>query len=152
MQKYPPNETLARMKSWCDRQERCHKHVEDKLADWGYFGLPAQEIASELISANYVNEERFARAFSSGRHRIKRWGRRLIIQHLKQLRISEPCIQLGLKEIDLIEYDKNLDNWIDCKMNQHKGLKEFDRNGKVAQFVIRKGYESDTVWEKIKSR
>ena len=152
MQKYPPNETLARMKSWCDRQERCHKQVEDKLADWGYFGHPAQELASELISANYVNEERFANAFCAGRHRIKRWGRRLIIQHLKQQRISDPCIKLGLKEIDPIEYDKNLDNWIDCKMNQHKGLKEFARNGKVAQFVIRKGYESDIVWEKIKAR
>jgi len=152
MQKYPPNQTLARMKSWCDRQERCHKHVVDKLASWGYFGRPAQEITSELISANYINEERFARAFCSGRHRIKRWGRRLIIQHLKQLRISDPCIKLGLKEIDSIEYDKNLDNWIERKMKQYKSLKEFDRNGKVAEFVIRKGYESDIVWANIKAR
>ena len=140
------------MKIWCDRQERCHKHVEEKLAEWGYFGRLAQEITSELISTNYINEERFAKAFSSGRHRIKRWGRQLIIRHLKQLRISDPCIKLGLKEIDPIEYDKNLDNWIDRKMKQYEGLKEFDRNGKVAEFVIRKGYESDIVWVKIKSR
>lgn len=152
MQKYPPQETMARMRGWCDRQERCHKHVQDKLADWGYFGHKAQEIISELIASNYLNEERFARAYVSGRHRIKGWGRKLIVQHLKALRISEPCIKLGLKELDPAEYDQTLDNWIDRKMHQWKGLKPFDRNGKVAQFVIRKGYEADIVWDKIKAR
>jgi regulatory protein len=152
MQKYPPQETMARMRGWCDRQERCHKHVQDKLADWGYYGDSAQGIISELISNNYLNEERFARAFTSGRHRIKGWGRRLILQHLKSLRISAPCIKLGLSEIDPEEYDQNLDRWIERKMIQYQGMKPFEQNGKVAQFVIRKGYESDIVWEKIKAR
>jgi regulatory protein len=139
------------MKAWCDRQERHHKEVIKKLSSWGYYGDPAQEMLADLISQNYVNEERFARAYCSGKFRIKKWGRQKIKANLKGLGISDYCMKKGLSEIDPEEYAATIQQLIKRKTRDYKGLNDFQRKGKVAGFLQRKGYESDMVWDAIRS-
>ena len=148
--KYPPQETLSRLKNWCDRQERCHQEVRNKAFSWGYYYEDAEELIAQLIVANYLNEERFAQAYVSGKYRIKKWGRKKIIQELKQKQISDYCVKKGLEEIDEDEYLLHLEYWIDRKNTQWKSTKVFHRKGKIAQFCINKGYEPDLVWEALK--
>lgn len=148
--KYPPMETLQRMKLWCDRQERCQVEAKQKLATWGYYGHGADEIIVDLITAGYLNESRFAKAFVSGKFRIKGWGRNKIVRELKARKISAPCINDGLEEIEETEYIERTQYWIDRKSHQWRDLKPFERNGKVAAFVIGKGFESDLVWSLLK--
>lgn len=147
--KYPPEEILSRLRHWCDRQERCHQEVRNKAIEWGYYYDDAEGLIAELIEGNYLNEERFARAYVSGKLRIKKWGRRKIIQELKQKRISDYCINKGLEEIDEEEYMNILTHWIERKNNQWKSLKLFQRKGKIAQFCINKGFEAGLVWEEL---
>ena len=144
--KYPTVEALSRLKAWCDRQERCHQEVRDKLKSWGYFSHDAEQFIAQLIEDNYLNEERFARAYVSGKYRIKKWGRRKIIAELCKKNISNYCIKVGLKEIDEEEYLQNLTSLITKKNIQWKRLDAFARKGKVARFCINKGYEPEMVW------
>jgi len=150
--KYPPQETLSRLRHWCDRQERCHQEVRFKAIEWGYYNDDVEELITELIEGNYLNEERFARAYVSGKLRIKKWGRKKIIQELKQKKISDYCINKGMEEIDDVEYLAILTHWIDRKNHQWKSLKSFQRNGKIAQFCINKGFEAELVWEVLKEK
>lgn len=142
---------MARMKAWCDRQERHHREVITKLSSWGYFGETAQEMLSDLISQNYVNEERFARAYCSGKFRIKNWGRQKIKANLKSMGISDYCIGKGMTEIDPEEYDRALLALIERKMKDYRTLNQFQQRGKVASFLQRRGFESDLVWDSIRS-
>lgn len=137
------------MKAWCDRQERHHREVIEKLRSWGYYGDQADGMLADLISQNYVNEERFARAYCSGKFRIKGWGRIKIRQNLKALGISDYCIRKGLEEIDEQEYELKMQAWIDRKADDYRSLAPFSRNGKVAAFLQRKGYERELVWDRI---
>ena len=143
-------ETLQRMKLWCDRQERCQLEAKQKLATWGYFGHDADEVVVDLITAGYLNESRFARAFVSGKFRIKGWGRNRIIRELKARRISTPCINEGLEEIEELEYLEKIQYWIERKSHQWKSLRTYEMRGKVASFVIGKGFESELVWSLLK--
>lgn len=145
-QKYSNEETISRIKNWCDRQERCHYEVKQKLASWGVYYDQADQILVQLIEENYLNELRFSKAFVSGKFRIKKWGRIKIKQALKFKQISNYCIQEGLKEIDSHEYNRTIQHLIERKKIDYSGLSNFDSNGKIAQFLLNKGYEKDLVW------
>ena len=74
-QYYSKDEALQKAKQYCAYQERCHTEVKAKLYELGMNKKEVDELLSELISDNYLNEERFAIQFAGGKFRIKQWGR-----------------------------------------------------------------------------
>lgn len=142
-------EGLEKAKSYCAYQERCHKEVSDKLKSWKLNVDEIDYIISHLLEENYLNEERFAIAFAGGKFRIKRWGRKKIIQKLKEKGISEYCIKKGLEEIIELEYISNLHDITEKKYNSIKDENAFTKKNKTAAFLYNKGYESNLVWEHL---
>lgn len=147
---FSKEEAMKKAQKYCAYQERCHSEVRQKLKEWGQKGKDAEEIISKLIEQDFLNEERFAKLFAGGKFRMKKWGRNKIIQELKSKNISEYCIKTGLQEIDEKGYLKILKEVIQKKAKQLKGLDEFEKNGKIAAFLIGKGYEAELVWELLK--
>ena len=92
-----------KLKKYCAYQERSHKEVVDKLYKLGLYKNEVDQVLIALIQDDFLNEERFAQAFVSGKFRIKRWGRVKIKSHLKQKHISDYCIKKGMQEIDETE-------------------------------------------------
>jgi regulatory protein len=143
-------EALQRLQKYCAYQDRCHQEVRSKLIKLGIFGDALEEIVSELISDGFLNESRFARAFARGKFRQKHWGRQRILMELKKRKVSDYCIREGLQEINEEEYAATLKEVIDKKNNLLKEKDPFKRRNKLAQFAIRRGFESELVWEYIK--
>ena len=138
---------LAKVKAgnYCAYQERTHQEVRDKLYELGLYSDEVEQVLTELISENYVNEERFARTFASGKFRLKHWGRRKIMYELKHRNISSYCIDKALKEITDEEYKRVVMLLIDRKFNQTSG-EEFIVKNKIARYLIGKGFETELVW------
>src|SRR6478672_11536112 len=90
---------LNKGRKYCAYQERSQQEVRDKLYSWGLHRTEVEQALSELISENYLKEERFAEAFAGGRFRIKKWGRNKIRLALQQKKVSEPLINSALKNI-----------------------------------------------------
>ena len=141
---------LAKAEHHCAYQERSQQEVRSKLYDWGIWTDAVEEIISELIINNFLNEERFAKAYAQGKFRVKGWGRAKIKQGLKFKGISENCIKKGLAIIDPDEYEQKLAEIIKKKSALEKEKNELKRNYKLASYAISRGFESDMVWEKIK--
>lgn len=80
---YTVEEAKSKLETYCSYQERCHAEVEKKLKSMGMIPQAADLIIAHLIENNYLNEERFARAFARGKHRMKFWGRVRITHELK---------------------------------------------------------------------
>lgn len=147
--KYGPAETLERIKLWCDLQERAQQEVRDKLYDWGLHHDEVETCIVELITGNFISEERFARAYVSGKFRIKRWGRMKILNGLHQKKVSKHCVQLGLQEIDEQEYLQTAQSLIEKKFPLIKAQSDWERKQKLAAYLARRGYEIDVVWDQI---
>jgi len=144
--KYPPKETIQRIRLWCDRQERAQQEVRDKLYSWGLHQQEVEEVIAGLIIDNYLNEERFARAYASGRFRIKRWGRKKIIDGLRHRKISTYCIQAAMTEIDEEEYRQTAVELVVKKNALLKtGANRMERFQKLTNYMLQKGYERDLV-------
>ena len=120
---YTPGEALQKIAAFCAYQERNQKEVEQKLKSYGLDEDEAGEIIIRLSREKLLDEERFAQAFVRGHYRHKKWGRRRIMQELKQKGISEYCIKSGLKEIDGEEYYQFLVEAMEKKDRQEKDRK-----------------------------
>ena len=146
---YDLNEVKSRIRFYCAKEVRCQQQVMDKLLDYGVSIGMSEEILLELIQEKYINEERYARSFCSGKFKIKKWGRQKIIFELKKKRVSEVCIQRGLEEINEAAYLHTLQQLLEKKKSLMKNTNQFVRKKKMVDYVVRKGYESDLVWEAV---
>lgn len=149
---YTPRQAKLKAESYCAYQERAQQEVRDKLYDWGLYPDDVELIISELISENFLNEERFAKSFTLGKFRMKGWGKIKIKQHLKSKRISDPLIKLALKEIDLDDYDAKLDEIIEKKRREFSSKLTIEEKAKLIRYIQSKGFESDLIYAKINSR
>ena len=137
---------------YCAYQERTRQQVRDKLYAMGLRSDDVEEILTSLIIDNFINEERFARVFASGRFRLKKWGKLKIEFFLERLKLSEYCVKKGLEEIGEREYAETLNRLIEKKLEKGKGENLYRLNRKVADYLINKGYEPELVWEILKAK
>jgi len=142
-------EALKKLQSYCAYQDRCHKEVRSKLLDLGVYGDDLEEVIVELIEEKFLDEERFACSFARGKFRYKKWGRMKIKQELKRKDISAYCLKKAMEEIEEEDYLDTLDGLIQKKNSQLADTNDYHRKQKIAQFVFRKGYESNLIWERI---
>ncbi|MGJ1433609.1 regulatory protein RecX [Sphingobacterium spiritivorum] len=136
--------------SYCAYQERAQQEVRDKLYDWGLHQEDVENIIVELISDNFLNEERFALAYASGKFRMKGWGKIKIKQGLTFKKVSPPLIKQALASIDYDEYLSRLANILQKKAASLKESDPYIRKNKLAQYASGRGYESTEIWDILK--
>lgn len=138
-------EALKKIKNYCGYQERSHKEVKEKLFSLGLFKAEADEIISNLIEDNYLNEQRFAIQFAGGKFRMKQWGRKKIQYELQQKGVNKPNIKLGLKEINEQQYLSVLKKMAEKKWKELSGQQYLVRQAKTNAYLLQKGYEQSLI-------
>jgi regulatory protein len=142
---------LEKIKHYCAYQERSHQEVKDKLYSFGLYPGEVEELLSQLISENYLNEERYAIAFAGGKFRAKHWGRIKIRYALKLQRVSDYCIKKALAIIDERDYEQLLDKLAQEKQRTLRSEKNiFIKKKKIQSFLQQRGFENDLINEWLK--
>ncbi len=145
----PPVEyLLEKARNYCAYQERSIFDVKMKLFGWKATEDTIVEIIQTLKAENYINEERFVKAFALGKLRHNKWGRNKIIYALKQKQIPELFIQIGLSEIDEEEYINTLKAILSSK--EVKAKDEFIRQNKLVKYAVQKGFQPGLAWKVLK--
>jgi regulatory protein len=134
-------QAIQRIRHYCAYQERAQQEVRDKLYELGMTKDEVEEIMSDLIADNFLNEERFAVQFAGGHFRIKGWGKVKIKHALQQKRVSSYNIKIGLKGIDEDAYLKTLQQLATKKWNSLKGERGLSRMAKTYAFLHQRGFE-----------
>ncbi len=145
------DEIKKKMEYYCAYQDRCHQEVERKLSEFRVIPEARELILLHLMQHDFLNEERFAKSFARGKYRIKKWGRKRIIQELKVRQITTYNIKTALKEIDEEEYLSNLEKLAVSKNKEIKETNPYNRKQKLYRHLYNKGYESDLIQEIIKA-
>jgi regulatory protein len=135
------DQAIQRIRHYCAYQERAQQEVRDKLYELGMTKEEVEEIMSDLIAENFLNEERFATQFAGGHFRIKGWGKVKIQHALQQKRVSSYNIKIGLKAIDGDAYLKTLEQLATKKWNSLKGERGLSRMAKTYAFLHQRGFE-----------
>jgi len=149
--KYSLLEAKPKLESYCAYQERCAQDINKKLTEWLIFGEDRDILIADLITNNFLNEERFATAYASGKLRIKHWGKNKIIAHLKAKRISAYSINKAIKSIDVDDYENIIFVVAKKKWADIKGKDKWDKLAKLNRFLYGRGFESDLIKKTIQS-
>ncbi|MFA5296884.1 MAG: regulatory protein RecX [Lutibacter sp.] len=147
---YTVDEATKLMENFCVYQERCHKEVEQKLYDLSMIPEAREKIMLHLLQHNFLNEERFSKAFARGKFSIKNWGKIKIVNALKFKNISSYNIKTALKEIDDEAYIKTLQKIATKKLALIKEPNAFKKRSKLLSYLSSKGYESELIYEVVK--
>lgn len=144
------SEIAQKLEYYSSYQERCHVEVNEKLKEFAISSEEKNQIIVHLINENFLNEERFALAFSIGKFHQKKWGKIRIKSELKVRKISDYLITKSLKEIPETEYETTFKllaekNW--DAITEKNALK---KRKKCCDYLLRKGWESNLVYEKVK--
>lgn len=143
-------EAIKKIEHYCAYQERCHEEVESKLRSMKMDADESDQIIAHLIKENFLNEERFACSFARGKHRIKHWGTIRITIELKFRKINQRLIATALKEISPQEYLETFHKTADRIWENSTESNSVKRRKKFCDSLLRKGFESNLVYEKVK--
>ncbi|MFV8325695.1 regulatory protein RecX [Flavobacterium sp. ZS1P14] len=143
-------EALHKIEHFCAYQERCHEEVVQKLRTMKMDSEKIDTIMVQLISDNFLNEERFACSFARGKHRIKQWGRIRIVNELKSKKITQTLINIALKEISAEEYATTFETLAERHWESIRETNLLKKRKKFCDYMLRRGFESNLVFEKVK--
>jgi regulatory protein len=145
-------QALQKLKHFCGYQERSHREVKEKLYSFKLRKQDVEELISQLIEEDYLNEERFAIQFAGGKFRMLNWGRTKIVYELKQRGVSQYCIIRALKEINEEAYSQTLQKLAERKWaSLEKEGTTLTKQQKTRMYLMQKGYESAHIEPALKA-
>lgn len=140
-------EWLDKAEAYCARSEHCAADVRRKLYEWG---APAdlfdengvieplwREIEEKLYEQDFLNDERFCRAYVHDKVAYQSWGRLKIQTGLRALQLPESAIRAALADIDEEQYFKNLRALIASRSN--------DAPDKLLRFLAQRGFTLEEI-------
>lgn len=142
---------LAKAEHYCAYQERSQQEVRNKLYEWGLWSNDVEELLSELIQTNFLNEERFTRSYVSGKFKIKHWGKIKIKQGLKLKKVPDKMITNALKTIDYDDYLKTILALAEKKSVSIAEKDPYKKKYKLVSYLLGKGFENDLIVEVLKA-
>lgn len=136
---------LVRLEELCARSEQCTHDVRTKLFRWSV-EPPYDTIINSLTDRGFVNDERFARAFTRDKYRFDRWGRIKIARALAAKRIDRSIIDSALEEIDIKEYARNCHDLLRSKKKSLPADADpYLTRQKLLRFAAGRGYEPSLI-------
>ena len=141
-----------KIKYFCAYQERSQYEVRSKLLGMKIYGDDLELYIVALLEENFINEERFSKAYAGGKFRVKHWGRQKIVQGLKQHKISVYCIKAGLAEIKEEDYRLIFNQLAEQKLaSLQKERSVWNKKAKLRNFLLQRGFEDEYIYEFIRN-
>ena len=135
--------------SFCAYQERSTKQVEEKLLKLSATTEETEKVIIWLNKESFLNEIRFAKAYTEGKFRLKKWGRNKIMSGLRKHGVDDSLIQQALKNLDSSEYQDTLIQLHDKKRKTLENHTSMESKKKLINFLTGKGFELELVLDMV---
>lgn len=145
------DEALVRMEMLCARSEMCSYEVEQKLRRQGFTQGESEKIIDSLTDRKFIDDRRFAAAFTRDKYRFARWGRRRIAMALRKKRIDSDVIDEALEEINQDEYTAVLRSLLKAKAAHMDRPLSYDDRVKLFRFAVARGFEPQLISSLLKA-
>ncbi|WP_250433412.1 regulatory protein RecX [Hanstruepera flava] len=147
---YTLDEAKRALENYCAYQERCHQDVCKKLRSMNMISDAIDLVVVHLIDNDFLNETRFARSYTRGKFRVKKWGRKRIELELKKRDISVYNIKEAFKEISDTDYLQTFHELAEKKWQNINESNLYKKKKKLADYLLYRGWESHLVYDKIR--
>lgn len=143
-----PENALARAADLCSRSEQCRQEISEKLYRWGLGSNDIEKILARLEKERYIDDRRYARAYTADKFRFSGWGKRKIILMLRSKRIDATYIAEAIGRIDPEEYT---DTALRLLKSKCRGQipESREESARLIRFGMQRGFEADTLFKAL---
>ncbi len=134
----------------CSRSETCTSDIHEKLKKWGIDEDDSLAVINQLKEENYIDDERFARAYIKDKFRFNQWGRQKIAYMLHSKKISKEIQEAAFEEIEDDSYSDKLLKLLTDKEKTIKAKDQYDKRNKLMRFAMGRGFESGKIYAVLK--
>lgn len=135
---------LDKLRNLCSRQEKAPADIISYLKKWGVDSSLYQQITDKLRSERFIDDRRYASAYTRDKIKFDRWGFVKIRIMLQSKGIDRKIINEVADEFDRNEYRTMISNELSKKVKTLKGS-EFEIRAKLIRYGSSKGYEMDII-------
>jgi len=137
--------------SWCSRRELCTSEIQLRLKKLEVDDTSIKKIITKLIEENFINEERFVRAYVNDKLKFQKWGIDKIKNALYLKKISAEIIKEVISGIDKSDYILRLTEMAKQKVKYIKANSDFEREQKLLRFLASKGVSGEDAYKVLKN-
>ena len=135
----------SKMAQLCSRSEQCSADIRKKIIAYEIVDEIVEEIIQKLKRENFLDDERFARAYAKDKFKFNKWGKIKIKHFLRAKGISNSDIEKGLDEIDDNKYKDLLIKTMKEKARGVKNKNKFEKMGQIIRFAQNRGFEPELI-------
>lgn len=138
-------EIFVKLARLCSKSEQCSPDLRRKINELGGEGEMAEKIIVRLEKENYLNDERYAKAYVREKFRINKWGRIKMQYYLKMKGLPENIIGIGLAEINEDDYTQLVVKTMKEKAKTIRKSNKFEKMGQIIRFAQGRGFEPEII-------
>ncbi len=124
-------------------RERCSFEMNAKLLKAGASQEEANDVIKHLEAENFLNNQRFAKAYCNDKFKYGGWGKQKIRTKLKMLKIDDDIIEDALSYIDDDQYLQKASKLATQKLPFIKSKNDYEKKRKLMLFLYSKGFSSE---------
>ena len=138
---------LNKMMALCSRREFCKDDIRSKLLLSGIGNNDSDKIIGILLKENFINELRYAIAFTNDKFNYNKWGKLKIAAHLNAKRIPHDIVQSALDSIDNAKYTTLIKDLVFDHSTKIKAKNKYELKAKLFRYGHSKGFESNLLYD-----
>lgn len=137
------------MADLCARAEHCTSEIRDKLRKLGISSADSEAIITYLQDNRYIDDNRFAAAFTRDKIRFSGWGKLKVRAALAMKRIDSSIIREAADEIDEEVYQEAAMKAAETK-SRGLDLSSYDDRTRLFRHLASRGFEPSLISKTIR--
>lgn len=136
-------EALQSLMRLCARAEKSSGDAMRLMRTWGVPETERQGVLTKLIEQRYIDDSRYAEAYTREKVQLAGWGARKIAMHLRQKGVAADIITTTLAHLDTDDMESRLEDKLRRKLRSTKAATDYELKGKLLRYALGLGYEYD---------
>lgn len=145
-------QALQSLMRLCSRAEKSSGDALRLMRTWNVAEGERQGVLDKLIELRFIDDARYAEAYTREKSNIAGWGAKKIEFQLRQKGINKEIISKAISSIDTTQQEEQLVKKLERKLRTTKANNNYELRGKLLRYALSMGYEYDsakTIIDKI---
>ena len=129
----------------CSKAEKSSGDALRLMYTWGVPIAQRQGVLQKLIELRFIDDARYAEAYTREKSAIAGWGARKIAQHLYQKGIAKEIVERTIATLEGGDQRAMLEKRLQRKLPSVKAANDYELRGKLLRYALGLGYDYDMV-------
>lgn len=129
----------------CSKAEKSSGDALRLMYRWGVPIAERQGVLDKLVEMRFIDDARYAEAYTREKSQLAGWGARKIAQNLYQKGVSKDIVAKTLAMLDSDDQRAMLEKRLQRKLPTIKATTDYERRGKLLRYALSLGYDYDMV-------